>query len=196
MYTPEKIGNWLTNKEESSGLLSADIKNPDTGCSSFRMSYYGEQGKKGLFGMPPFSPRELWKTEALIIRLADDQGNELELFNSLLDGYDGELGLPLTYVCKEFSDEKPETIEKERAKCRELTDGIEEFVTFRCPKCGNDHFAVRVKLEYSVDESEVTCLRQEGKNVKGGDLFTWFWATVTCDKCNKQFKNLVEFETA
>lgn len=62
---------------------------------------------------------------------------------------------------------------------------------FECDKCKKSDFSVNVVFEYPGKE-ELELL-----NLTHPDMsFTWVWATIKCNMCNKTYNNFLDYETS
>ncbi len=62
---------------------------------------------------------------------------------------------------------------------------------FKCKKCQNTSFLVRIKYEYP----DIQELQKLGI-IEVDNAFSWIWITLECDKCGTKYKNFLDFETA
>jgi len=94
-------------------------------------------------------------------------GKVITVFDSVCDGYDNVAENPI-------KNPKP-------------------FKTniFNCKKCSDSNFSVEIKYEYP----NIQELKDLGI-VDIDNAFTWVWITIRCNKCNKIFRNFIDFETA
>jgi len=169
MYVPKKLQeNFKLIKEEPGtniivkGVLSC------CGQHDFTILYVGEL-ETNWFGRKDIFP----KGENTIVLAAKCNvcGNEIEVFNSLTDGYDGVTGGHDDYI--------------------DIHSAISslEFNTFNCTKCSASNFLINISFEYP-DDLENDGI-QEYENA-----FSSIWISPTCTSCKKTYKNLIDMETA
>lgn len=107
------------------------------------------------------------KNDGLILMLCCKKcGQQIDVFNSFTDGYD---------CCAEGSKD-----------CGNI-----RLEPFSCTTSEHTDFSVEVSFEYPPKEELIELGIRELEN-----SFTWIWITLKCNRCNKVFKKIVDFETA
>lgn len=168
MYVPKKLQrNFELIKEEQgdniivTGVLSC------CGQHDFTISYVGEL-RTGWFGRKDIFSKEY--NTIILIAKCNVCGKEIEVFNSLTDGFDGVTGLD-DYV-----------------DVHSALSSL-EFNAFNCTKCSASNFLINISFEYPDDIEDDGIEEYE-------DAFTWIWISPTCTSCKKTYKSLIDMETA
>jgi len=163
MYVPHKLHkNFIIQKETNKDniIIKGRLSCCDNYC--FSVSYFGKL-KTGLLCRVAIYPQE----DVLALNAKCHVcNNEIHVFNSITDGYDGCFNTGSSLSLSGFNE-------------------------LYCPKCTKTGFSIALSFEYQSKEELIEDGIQDY-----GNAFSWIWISPTCLSCGKIYKNIVDMETA
>jgi hypothetical protein len=156
----------IKEKKDQYGEMT-DIELCCCGESRFGVELQGGN-KVRLFNR--FLMVEVGEERFIFCAVCDKCGKKIAVFDTACDGYDNQI---------------PEKQQTETAG--ELTGSSEMY---KCPKCKEGLFSIKVKYEYS-DPEEMKELNLKDES----NAFGWIYISLECCSCGKKIGDFLNFET-